>query len=134
MRGEPFHNSIAVASQEIASRRFDFVGTEYVFRRNGVTTVFDVFARRGVAVLAFEVETTARHAVDNARKAVSVGVPTWIVVPSRRLKLQLTGRLDRLQLRPAGEPIKILLLGQLEQELTNYLSLFIPADREHGKQ
>lgn len=80
-------------------------------------------------MLAIEIETTARHAVDNARKAAMVDVPLWVIVPTRRLKSDLTRKLKDLAIRSGNQPIKILLLGQLRKELTNYLSLFIPANR-----
>jgi hypothetical protein len=125
---------MAIEVQEIAGKFFDFARREYLFHRNDVTTYFDVFAQRGSVALAFEVETTSRHAVDNARKASLVGIPLWFVVPRRRLKLELTRKLKPLDLRPGGEPIKILLLAQLEQELRNYLSLFIPANKQNRKE
>ena len=84
--------------------------------------------------LAIEVETTCRHAADNAWKAVQVSVPLWFVVPRRRLQFEIARKLDPLGLRPGGEPIKILLSGQVEQELVRYLSLFIPANTQSGKE
>jgi hypothetical protein len=134
MRGDPFHNFMVEDVQETASKFFDFACPEYRFSKNGVTNYLDVFARQGLISLAFEVETTSRHAIDNARKASSVGIPLRIVVPTRRLKSEITRKLKPLGLRPGGEPIKILLIGQLEQELTNYLSLFIPANTQNRKE
>ena len=134
MRGDPLHNCTAEKAKATAGLVFDFVACEYGLRRNGVTTFFDILARQGSITLAIEVETTSRHAVDNARKAALVGVPMWIIVPLRRLKLEITRKLAPLGLRPGGEPIKILLLGQLEQELTNYLSFFIAANRQNRKE
>ena len=55
-------------------------------------------------------------------KATLVDVPLWVIVPTRKLKLELIRRLNSLALRPGGEPIKVLLLGQLEQSFVNYLS------------
>ncbi len=63
-----------------------------------------------------------------------LGVPMWIIVPLRRLKLEITRKFAPLGLRPGGEPIRILLLGQMEQELTNYLSLNIAANTQNGKE
>jgi len=134
MRGKPFHNLMARDVQEIARRFFDFTRREYRFSKNRAVTYLDVFAQRGPIALAFEIETTSRHAVGNARKAALVGVPIWIIVPLRRLKLDITRKLAPLGLRPGGEPIKILLLGQMEQELTNYLSLNIAANTQNGKE
>ena len=134
MRGKTRHNFVAKKAKKTIGLFFDFVVCEHRVRRNGVTTFFDVFARQGLITLAIEAETTSRHAVDNARKAAIVGVPLWIIVPLRRLKLEITHKLAPLGLRPGGEPIKILLLGQLEQELTNYLSLNIAANTQDGKE
>jgi hypothetical protein len=128
MRGRTLHNFIAKQVERTANRFFDFVTCEYCVRKNGVTTFFDIFARQGPVTLAIEIETSFRHAVDNAWKAAQVGVPLWFVVPRRRLQFEITRKLDPLGLRPGGKPIKILLLGQLEQELSHYLSLFIAAN------
>jgi hypothetical protein len=134
MRGKPFHNSMVTDLREMASKFFSFIGREYRVSRNGVTDDLDLFARRDPVSLAFEVETTSRHAVDNAIKAALVEVPLWIIVPRRSLKIDVAHKLEPLGLRPGGEPVKILLLGQVEQELTNYLSLFIPANKQKGKE
>ena len=132
MRGYPLHNFIVRQIQMIAGEFFELVVLEHLSRRNGVSTYLDVFARQGSVTLAFE--TTSRHAIDNAKKASLVGMPLWFVVPRRCLKIELTRKLSQLDLKPGGEPIKILLLGQLQQELTDYLSLFIHANRMKDKQ
>ena len=134
MRGKPFHNVIARDVQGIARKFFDFTRREYRFSKNRAMTYLDVYAQRGPIALALEVETTSRHAVDNARKAAMTGVPLWVVVPTRRLKSEITRKLKPLRLRPGGESIKILLLGQLEQELMNYFPLFIPANTQNRKE
>ena len=121
MRGDTLHNFIVIGVEMIAVMFFAFVRTEYCVSRHGVTTYFDVFARQGCIALGLEVETTLRHAIDNAKKAALVDVPLWVIVPTRRLKLELFCRLNPLALRPGGEPVKVLLLGQLEQMLVNYI-------------
>jgi hypothetical protein len=120
--------------KKVADRYFKFAACEYHYNANGATTCFDVFARQGRLTLAFEVETTSRHAVDNAVKASLVGVPLWIVVPRRLLKLKVARKIQPLNLRPGNQPIKILLLGQLQQELMKYLSLIIAANRHKRKE
>ena len=134
MRGQPFHNLIASRVKTILQGFFRCVYLEYRFRRNGAVTDFDVFAQENLFALAIEVETTCRHGVDNAKKAAAVNVPLWIIVPTQTLRAKLSRRLQRLGLRPGGEPIKIFLLGQLEQEVRNYLSLFIVANKQKDKQ
>ena len=134
MRGKTFHNLIASKVKTILQGFFRCVYLEYRFRRNGAVTDFDVFALEDLFALAIEVETTCRHGVDNTKKAAAVYVPLWIIVPTQTLKAQLSRRLQLLELRPGGEPIKIFLLGQLEQEVRNYLSLFIVANKQKDKQ
>ena len=129
MRGQPFHNLIASRVKTILQGFFRGVYLEYRFRRNGAVTDFDIFAQENLFALAIEVETTCRHGIDNAKKAAAVDIPLWIIVPTQTLKAQLSRRLQLLELRPGGEPIKIFLLGQLEQEVMNYLSLFILANK-----
>ncbi len=134
MRGKPFHNLIVSMAKTILQGFFRCVYLEYRFRRNGVVTDFDVFAQEDLFALAIEVETTCRHGIDNAKKAAAVDVPLWIIVPTQTLRAKLSRRLQLLGLRPGGEPIKIFLLGQLEQEVMNYLSLFIVANKKKDKQ
>jgi len=134
MRGDPFHNFLAKTTKQIVSQFLDQVYLEYCFSRDESKAFFDVFGRKGNLVLAFEVETTGRHAVDNAKKAAIAGVPLWFVVPDRRVKSEITRTLNPLAIKPAGEVIKILLLGQLRQELKSYVSLFIPANRLKDKE
>ena len=122
MRGKTLHNLIAKKTRDEVEGFFDSVDPEHRISNQRATTYVDLFARKDSFVLAIEIETTARHAVDNARKAAIVDVPLWIIVPTRRLKSKLTGKLGGPELRPGGRPIKILLLGELRQELTNSLS------------
>ena len=129
MRGQPFHNLIASRAKTILQGFFRCVYLEYRLRRNGAVTDFDIFAQENLFALAIEVETTCRHGIDNAEKAAAVDVPLWIIVPTQALRAKLSRRLQLLGLRPGGEPIKIFLLGRLEQEVMSYLSLFIVANK-----
>ena len=122
MRGRTLHNLIADRAQRLMENSFEKVWTEHKCHRHGTTTFFDLLGQTGALELAIEVETTVRHAVDNARKAEAVDVPVWLVAPQQRLQRTLQRKLETLDLTPGGKPIKILLLGQLEQALTNYLS------------
>jgi hypothetical protein len=122
MRGKPFHNLLV---REVKSRLagfFDEVDSEYPIRRGGVVDFLDLFAHGSSQALAVEVETTLRHALDNARKAAAAGVPLWIVVPTRTLRRRLIERLAPLDLQPGGQPVCVLLFGELQQALTRYLS------------
>jgi len=122
MRGQTLHNLIVARAKRLMEDSFDQAWTEHKCHRNGTITFFDLFGQTGAVQLAIEVETTVRHAVDNARKAEAVGVPVWFVVPQRQLQRTLQSKFQTLDLTPRGEPIKILLLGQLRQALTNCLS------------
>lgn len=121
MRGKPFHNLLVREAQIALARFFPQVEPEYYIRRHGVVTFLDLFASDPLHTLAVEVETTSRHALDNARKAAAVEVPLWIVVPTRALRRRLLQQLDPWGLQPGGRPICVLLLGELEQALTLYL-------------
>lgn len=121
MRGKPLHNLMVNRTNDSLKDLGDTC-TEYKLSFNGTTNYVDLFIRCGSFALAIEVETTIRHAVDNAKKAAAVGVPLWIVVPTRRLKSTLTKKLNLLGLRPGSEPIKVLLLGAVRQAFMNYLS------------
>jgi hypothetical protein len=91
--------------------------TEHRFRANGTTTYIDLFAVHERYRLACEIETTSRHALDNAQKAQAVGIPLWFLVPTRKVKRQIANKLKTQELTPGGEPIKVLLLSELDNEL-----------------
>ena len=123
MRGDLLHNMMGKETKTIFEGFFGQVSLEYPCRRNGTVSYLDIFARENQFVLGVEIETTCRHGIDNALKATAVNIPLWVIVPTGKVKLKLLRKLKPLALRPGGEPIKILLLGQLEQELKSYLSL-----------
>ena len=126
MRGALFHNTIAEQAKAIFIRHGWQVHTEYRYRNNGTTTYLDLFAARADYEIACEVETTARHAVDNAAKALAAGIPLWVIVPSRRLRRQIERNLASSGICGNGKAVKILLLCQLEAEVVNYQkSLFL---------
>jgi len=122
MRGGSFHNLVVDQAKAALDGVFEQVESEYLIRRNGVATFVDLYGDGESGHLAVEVETTERHAIDNARKAAAVDVPLWIVVPTQALQRRLARQVGLLDLRPGGEPICVLLLGQLAQRLTSYLS------------
>ena len=86
MRGALFHNSIVKQAKAIFIRHGWQIHTECRYRNNGTMTYLDLLAVRNDYEIACEVETTARHAVDNAAKALAAGVSFWVIVPSRRLR------------------------------------------------
>lgn len=118
MRGDPFHNELAGEVRVLLERLGWQVSTEKRFMAAGTTAYFDLFAVKDGRGIALEIETTARHALDNAQKARAIGVPVWFVVPRRRTKRQIVRKLDAC-LDAGGESVKVLLLGEIESELAH---------------
>ena len=120
MRGGAFHNKIVEEAKIIFNDHGWQAYTEYRYRCNSITTYLDLLAVRGNKKIACEVETPARHAVDNAAKALSAGVDLWIIVPSRTLRRQIEHKLVSSELNTKHKNIRILLFCQLEAELDNF--------------
>ena len=120
MRGGVFHNKIVEEAKTIFNNHGWQAYTEYRYRCNGITTYLDLLAVRGSKKIACEVETTARHAVDNAVKALSAGVDLWIIVPSRTLCRQIEHRLISSGLNTKHQPVRVSLFCQLEAELNSF--------------
>ena len=120
MRGALFHNTIAEQAKAIFARHNWQVHTEYRYCTNGTTTYLDLLAVRADCRIACEVETTARHAVDNAAKALAAGIPLWVIVPSRRLRRQVERKLASLGISGNPKVVKVLLLCQLETEVMRF--------------
>ena len=112
MRGKAFHNKMAADAKTIFSSHCWQVYTEHRYKKDAVTTYFDLFAVKDDHAIACEIETTARHALDNAVKARAVGVDLWIIVPSRTL----LRRIER-KLKSSNISIPVMLLCQLEAQL-----------------
>ena len=121
MRGKLFHNMIVQKTKAVFTEHTWQVQTECCIKKAGTNYYFDLLAIKGQYKVACEVETTRRHAIDNALKASIVDIPLWFIVPTRNIKNQIADRLKKLRMKPGNEPIKILLLDQLEQELLDYL-------------
>ena len=120
MRGKTFHNQIADETKAIFSNHRWKVYTEHRYRKNGITTYLDLFAIRDDQAIACEVETTSRHAVDNALKAQVVGVVLWIIVPTRTLRRQIEHKLKSSSVIKNHQSIKTILLSQLNTELNSF--------------
>ena len=71
----------------------------------------------------------------NGEKAHLLGLPLWIVVPNRQTYRAVAKKLAKAALCPGGQPIRILLPGQLAQALTNHFPTFSSANErtENGK-
>ncbi len=118
MRGGAFHNKVVEEAKTVFSEHGWQVFTEHRYRKNGTTTYLDLLAVRGNKKIACEIETTSRHAVDNAVKALSAGIDLWVIVPSRRLRRQVKHKLISSGLDTGHKNVRILLFCQLEAELT----------------
>jgi len=118
MRGGAFHNKIVEEAKTIFSNYGWRVFSEYRYSKNGVTTYLDLLAVRANKKIACEIETTTRHAVDNAVKALSAGLDLWIIVPSRTLRRRVNHKLASSRLDAEHKNIRVLLFGLLEAELT----------------
>lgn len=117
MRGKAFHNRIAEETKTIFSNHRWQVYTEHRYRKNGITTYLDLFAVKGNQTIACEIETTNRHAVDNALKAQVAGLVLWIIVPTRTLRRQIERKLESSGVTENRQSIKTILLSQVNTEL-----------------
>ncbi len=88
----------------------------------------DLLAKRGELVICVEVETTARNVVSNAHKARRLGLPLVVLVPSKKVQRAAIKALARSGICFEKKRICFSLLGQLQQALTNCLSLFFAAN------
>lgn len=117
MRGKEFHNKIVKDAESILNIHGWQVFTEHCYRKNGITTYFDLLAVKGNQEIACEVETTSRHAVDNALKAQTAKVALWIIVPTRKLRRQIERKLKSSAVIKNPKSIKTILLSQVNTEL-----------------
>ena len=118
MRGKAFHNKIVEEAGTIFRNHSWQVFTEHRYRKNGTTTYLDILAINRNKKIACEVETTSRHAVDNAVKALSANLDLWVIVPSRRLRRQVEHKLISSGLDTGHKNVRIVLFCLLEAELT----------------
>lgn len=120
MRGKAFHNRIVEEAKMILSNHGWQVCTEHRCRKNGITTYLDLFAVKGNQAVACEIETTSRHAIDNALKAQIAGIVLWIIVPTRTLRRQIEHKLKSSSVIKNHQSIKTILLSQLNTELNSF--------------
>lgn len=127
LRGGTFHNYLAHQAATTLRRAGCRVSYEHpLFLTDGRRNDVDLLVSRNGQRWICEVETTARHAQDNAAKAQLAGLPLWIIVPTRRLRQNVRRKLD---LNSGSKvPIKILLPDQVLSELTRCFPLFSAAN------
>ena len=135
LRGGTLHNHLARQVGDIFAGYGFQVNFEHPVKlANGDADYIDIFVERGDCQIAIEIETTARHAIDNAIKADLACLPLWIIVPNHKVKSSLTKKLITANIKPAGLRINLLLLGTLKQTLTIYLPLITTANNNSNKQ
>lgn len=130
MRGKEFHNYIVDQTGLILISLGWQIFLEFGVHKNGVNNFVDILATFFDFQMAFEIETTDRHLIDNCYKAYAAEVPLCVVVPTSKLYERAVKKIDNLDIQPAGRPIKVFKLAQLKQELRSYLSLIIRANTD----
>lgn len=132
MRGKALHNYMASEIKTACNQLSVRSELEYAIQFDGVKVYFDIALWVKESFLVCEVETTLRNVIHNVQKAHAAGVELWVIVPTRKLRRQVANRLGRIEIKPAGRQINLLLLDQFTQALTNKLSLSIVANRVAG--
>ena len=117
MRGGSFHNKMVEAVVTIFLHNEWEVETEFFCQAGDVTTFFDVYATKGDARIACEVETSIRHVIDNVRKAKALQVRLWVIVPSWKLCHLAKHKLSGSDLLDSSGDILVLLLDEVESQL-----------------
>ena len=136
LRGGGFHNYlVAEAGRILRQAGFDTALEHPENMPNGGKDFIDLVAWRGNFLICIEVETTTRNAVSNALKAQRLGRPLIILVPNVKVRKAVERKLSECRLTSGGRPICVLLVGQLQKEVANCLTLISPANgkRENKK-
>lgn len=136
LRGGSLHNYLVCETEKIfRGAGFDTHQEHPKKLAGGGLDFVDLLAEGDDLVICVEIETSSRHVLDNVAKARELGLPLVIIVPSRKVQKTVKSKLEK-----AGGDLKrghiyILLLSQLEQEVTNCLPLFSLANgqRENRK-
>ena len=122
MRGQPFHNQL-VKDAECLFLRFGWkTETEWRLSAKGVTSYFDLYARDGPRHVACEIETSCRHAIDNLKKAQLVGIPLWIIVPTRKIRSHIQRSFGKNQVLSGHKPVIVMVPDELKKHLGQYNS------------
>ena len=122
MRGKAFHNMIVEQAGDVFRENGWQVNMEYRYCEDNITNYLDLFAVRDNKRIACEVETTPRHVLDNAAKAILLGIELLVVVPSRRVRQQIERKLAASLPDEICKSLKVMLIDQLAEHLNNHLS------------
>ena len=136
LRGGAFHNHLVHRAEATFARAGCRTWLDYPLPlADGRNDFVDLLVHRGNCLLCVESETSLRHVLANAAKADALGLPLWIVVPTRNVKRAVAGRLENTPYRPGGLRIYVLLLSELPQTVTSCFPLFSAANalRENRK-
>jgi hypothetical protein len=135
LRGGKLHNFLVLTSERVFQDAGFLTDQESPKRLpDGKLDFIDLIVRRDRILIAIEVETSARNVVSNARKAEQLDSLLWVVVPSRKVQKAVQEKLSKQGIQPAGEPIRVLLLAQLQQEVMKCLPLFSTVYERKGIQ
>jgi hypothetical protein len=136
MRGKAFHNHLAAQVARDFLRAGFGVWAEYGLRLpDGQTDFVDVLAGREGATIACEVETTARHVLENVAKAQALQLTLWVVVPNRQIWSAVARKVRKIHRTSSAVPVQILLVGEVSYRLTRCFPSFSAANDglENGK-
>lgn len=133
MRGKSLHNHIVAQTAGLLRLLGWIVFFEYLLCRNGITNYLDILGIHSGFQMAFEIESTPRHVIDNCRKAEVIRVPICIIVPTKQVYQSACKQVKSLDITPGGYPIRIFMFHQLEQGFMTYLPLIIAANRQTDK-
>lgn len=131
LRGQEWHAHLVETAKTKFLRAGCDIRLEYPMPMvDGRINYVDLWVSRGDCQFVLEVETSARHVLDNAIKADAAGMRLWVLVPNRRVKKAVRNKLRQVNVRPGGLAIYILLLDELEQAVTNIFPLISAANSE----
>ena len=129
LRGGKLHNYLVLESENILQGKgFETYQEHPEKLPDGSIDYIDLLAKREGFLVCIEVETSARYVLTNVAKAEQLGLPLVIVVPNRKVKTSIQNKLNKPKISSGRSPVYVLLLAQLEQEVTNCFPLFSPAN------
>jgi hypothetical protein len=129
LRGKAFHSHLAAQVARDFLRAGFRVWPEYGLRlSDGRRDFVDLLAGREGVTIACEVETTARHVLENVAKAQALRLTLWIVVSNRKVASAVARKVRKMSRTPVAAPIQILLVGEVFQRLTSCIPSFSAAN------
>ncbi len=129
LRGGGLHNYLTHEAARIFRQAGFKTYLEHPIRLpDGHLNFVDLFVTRGDVTICIEVETSARHVVENAVKSGQANLALWVVVPNKKVQKAVRRRLKSSGIVPGGLRIYFLLLSELEQQVMNYFPCFPSAN------